>query len=111
MSNEIARHFTTGSVLIASTASATTSTPRFPFGRYAGGGVIIGNTGGGTQINWHASAAAEDLPRPIYSDGASVTSAVTVGCLPIPDACFGFPFVAPVLVGGTTCAMTVCVKG
>jgi len=108
--NEIARHFTTGTVITA-VSSAATTTPRFPFGRYAGGGVIIASTGSATQINWHASAAAEDLPRPIYADGSAVTSAVTVGCLPIPDACFGFPFVAPVLVGGTTCAMTVCVKG
>ncbi len=109
--SEIARHFTTGSVLIASTASATSSTPRFPFGRYAGGGVIIGNTGGATQISWHAAAGAEDVPRPIYADGSAVTTSVTVGCLPIPDACFGFPFVAPIITGGTTCAMTVCVKG
>lgn len=108
--NEIARHFTTGSVITA-VSSAATTTPRFPFGRYAGGGVIIGATGGATQINWHASADSQDLPRPIYSGGSAVTSAVTVGCQPIPDACFGFAFVAPVIVGGATCSMTVCVKG
>jgi hypothetical protein len=108
--SEIARHFTTGTVITVVTTAGTTS-PRLPFGRYAGGGVIIASTGGATSIAWHASAGAEDLPRPIYSDGSAVTSAMTIGCLPIPDACFGFPFVAPVLVGGTACAMTVCVKG
>lgn len=108
--NEIARHFTTGTVITAS-SSANASTPRFPFGRYAGGGVIIASTGGATQISWHASAAGEDTPRPIYADGSAVTSAVTVGALPIPDACFGFPYVAPVISGAASCSMTVCVKG
>jgi hypothetical protein len=40
-----------------------------------------------------------------------VTTALTVGIHPIPDACFALPFVAPVVAGATTCAMTVCVKG
>jgi hypothetical protein len=50
-------------------------------------------------------------PRAIFADGAAVTSAVTVGILPVPDACFAVNYVVPVVVGGTTCAMTVMAKG
>jgi hypothetical protein len=107
--SEIER-FSTGATITAGSSAATT-TPRFPFGRYAGGGVLIGNTNGATQINWHVSAEGEDTPVRIYADGSALTTAVTVGAHPIPDACFGFAYVAPVVVGATTCAMTVSVKG
>jgi hypothetical protein len=99
------------SVTITAASSAATTTPRFPFGRFAGGGVLIAATGGATQISWHASSGAEDVPRPVYSDGAAVTTAVSVGCHPVPDACFAFPYVAPVLVGGTSAVLTIFLKG
>lgn len=98
-------------VTITAASSAATTTPRFPFDRFAGGGVFIASTGGATQIAWHAGSAAEDLVRPIYADGSAVTTAVTVGCHPVPDACFSFPYVAPVLVGGTSTVLTVSLKG
>jgi hypothetical protein len=106
----IERFFSPGSVITACSSAATT-TPRFPYGRWAGGGVLIASTGGVTQINWYAAGGAETVPVQIYSDGAAVTTAVTVGAHPIPDACFGFPWVAPVISGAASCAMTVCVKG
>jgi len=102
--------FFTGATVTAGSSAATT-TPRFPFARYAGGGILIGNTNGATQINWHVSVGPEDAPIPVYSSGNAVTTAVVVGAHPIPDACFGFQYVAPVIVGATTCAMTVSVKG
>lgn len=102
--------FSTVAVITAGSSAATT-TPRFPFDRWAGGGVVIAATNNATQINWHASLTPEDTPQPIRSDGAAVTTAVTVGAHPIPDACFGFPYLAPVIVGATTCAMTVTLKG
>lgn len=107
--SQIERFFT-GAVVTAGSSAAST-TPRFPFGRYAGGGVLIGATNGATQINWHAAVSNDDTPLQIRSDGSAVTTAVTNGAHPIPDACFGFPFIAPVIVGATTCAMTVSVKG
>lgn len=107
---EIARHFAPGAQVIAGSTAATTST-RIPFGRFSGGAVLIANTNGATQIQWHGSASQDGLPLQIYADGAAVTTAVTVGAHPIPDACFGMHFVAPVIVGATTCAMTVMVKG
>jgi hypothetical protein len=107
--SQIERFFT-GAVVTAGSSAAST-TPRFPFGRYAGGGVLIGATNGATQINWHAAVSHDDTPLAIRSDGSAVTTAVTNGAHPIPDACFGFPFIAPVIVGATTCAMTVSVKG
>jgi len=98
-------------VTVTAASSAATTTPRFPFDRYAGGGVFIASTGGATQINWHAGSAADDLVRQIYADGSAVTTAVTVGCQPVPDACFAFPYVAPVLVGGASAVLTVSLKG
>jgi len=109
MSTEIAR-FYSGAVITACSSAAST-TPRIPYGRYSGGGVIIASTNGATQINWYAAIGPEDVPVQIYSDGTAVTTAVTVGAMPIPDACFGFPYVAPVISGATTCAMTVPMKG
>jgi hypothetical protein len=40
-----------------------------------------------------------------------VTTAVTVGIHPVPDACFAVNHVVPVVSGATTCAMTVMAKG
>jgi hypothetical protein len=106
---EIERFSTQVTVTAASTAAATT--PRFPFGRFAGGGVFIASTGGATQINWHGAVSETDTPVQIYSEGSAVTTAVTVGAHPVPDACFAFPYVAPVLVGGTSAVLTVTLKG
>lgn len=102
--------FFTGAVITAASSAAST-TPRFPFGRYSGGGVIIANTNGATQIRWHAASGAEEVPVQIYADGVAVTTAVTVGAHPIPDACFGFAHVAPIVVGAASCPLTIVVKG
>ena len=106
---EITRFHTTAVVTAADTASTTS--PRFPYSRMAGGVVFIGNTGGATQIDWYGAMEPESTPLQVYSDGSAVTTAVTVGVHPIPDACFSLPFVVPVITGGTTCAMTVSLKG
>lgn len=102
--------FSTQVTVVAGSAAGTTSA-RFPFGRYAGGGVLIASTGGATQISWYAASAAADTPVQIYSGGSAVTTAVTVGAHPVPDACFAFPYIAPVIAGGTTCSLVVTLKG
>lgn len=106
---EITRFQDTVSITAASSAASTT--PRFSFQHTAGAGVLIGSTGGATQINWHAASGQESTPVQIYADGTAVTSSVTVGAQPVPDACFSFPYVAPVIIGGTSCSMTIVVKG
>jgi len=108
--NEIARHFTPGSVVTANSSAATTS-GRIPFGRFGGGCVMIGNTNGATQINWYGTVDPTVTPLQIYSDGSAVTTAVVVGVHPIPDACFAVNYVVPVVSGATTCALTVMAKG
>lgn len=108
--NEIARHFSPGTVVTANSTAATTSA-RIPFGRFSGGAVLIANTNGATQIQWHGSDTHGGAPLQIYSEGSAVVTAVTVGAHPIPEACFGMHFVVPVVVGATTCSMTVMVKG
>lgn len=108
--NEIARHFSPGAVITAASSAATTS-GMFPFGRFGGACVMIAATNSCTQINWHGTVDTSVTPRQIYSDGSAVTSAVTVGILPVPDACFAVNYVVPVVTGGTTCAMTVMAKG
>lgn len=108
--NEIARHFSPGAVITANSLAATTS-GMFPFGRFGGACVMIGATNSCTQVNWHGTVDPAVTPLQIYSDGSAVTSAVTVGILPVPDACFAVSYVVPVVAGGTTCAMTVMAKG
>ena len=107
--SQIERFFTGATITAGSSVAETT--PRFPFGRYGGGGVIIGNTNGATQINWYASAGPEDTPVRVYADGAAVTTAVTVGAHPIPDACVGCGYIAHVVVGTSGCTSVVSVKG
>jgi hypothetical protein len=107
---EIARHFSPSASIVATSTAGTTSTA-FPYGRFSGGAILIAATNGCTQIQWHGAASPNVTPSPIYADGAAVTTAVTAGVHPIPDACFGVHYLAPVMVGGTTCAMTVMVKG
>lgn len=100
-------------IAITANSSAATTSGNIPFSDFAGGVVMIANTNGATQINWHGTASPSITPVRLYSDGNAVTSAVTVGCLNMPDACFAVPFVVPVIVAATatTCAMTVMLKG
>lgn len=107
--SEIARFSSV--ITITAGSAAGTTTPRFAYGRYAGGGLVVANTNGATQVKWYASANPEDTPVQIYADGSAVTTAVTVGAHPVPDACYGFNFIAPVIVGATTMAATVTLKG
>ena len=108
--NEIARHFSPGTVVTANSSAATTA-GMFPFGRFGGACVQIGATNGCTQINWYATVSPSVTPVQVYSDGSAVTTAVTVGVHPVPDACFAANYVVPIVSGCTTCAMTVMAKG
>ena len=108
--NEFARHFSPGTVITASSTAATTA-GMFPFGRFGGACVMIAATNSCTGINWHGTVDPAVTPQQIYNGGSAVTSAVTVGIHPVPDACFAVNYVVPVVVGGTTCAMTVMAKG
>ncbi len=108
--NEIARHFSPGAVVTANSSAATTS-GRFPFGRFGGACVMIGATNGATQISWYGTVDPAITPVQVYADGSAVTTAVTVGIMPVPDACFAVNYVVPVVAGATTCAMTVMAKG
>lgn len=107
--NDIRRHYS--SIVITANSSAASTSGHIPFSTFAGGVVMIANTGGATAINWHGTPDMSVTPRQIYADGSAVTSAVTVGCVNMPDACFAVPFVVPVISNGTTCAMTVMLKG
>jgi hypothetical protein len=106
--NNIARHFSTAVITAGSSANA--DSPRFAFGPFAGGAVLIAATGGCTQINWHGSLGPTDTPLKLYSGAEAVTSAVTDGIIVFPDQAFSLPYVVPVVVGGT-CAMTALLKG
>lgn len=107
--NDIARHFST--VALVASSSANSVSPRVAFGPFASGVLLVANTGGCTQINWHGSDSAEGTPIQIRSGANAVTSAVTVAAIPFPDEAFALPFVVPVIVGATSCSMTVCLKG
>jgi hypothetical protein len=107
--NEIARH-SSGTVIVAGSTNTATA-DKIPMRPFAGAAVVIGDTASATQINWHGAVGQNDVPVQIYSDGSAVTTAVTVGIHPIPDAAFAVNFVVPVLSNGTTCSMTVMQKG
>lgn len=107
--NQISRHFS--SVVVTAGSSAATTSQRFAYGMFAGGAVIIANTGGATQLRWYGSSGPETTPVQVYADGSAVTTAVTVGAHPIPDACYGLTHVVPVIVGGSSMTMTVSLKG
>ena len=108
--NEIARHFSPGTVITANSSAASTA-GMFPFGRFGGACVMIADTGGATQIHWYGTVDPKVTPLRIYADCAALSSALTVGVINVPDGCFAVNYVVPVIVGGTTCAMTVMAKG
>lgn len=107
--NEIARHSNTFT-LTAVTGAASTN-EKIPMRLFAGAAVVIGDTAAATQIRWHGAAGQNDTPVQIYSDGSAVTTAVTIGIHPVPDAAFAVNFVVPVLSNGTTMPLTVMAKG
>jgi hypothetical protein len=106
----IERRFNTNTVVVANSSAATTS-GSFAYGRFAGGVVTIANTNSATKIDWYAAPEYGSTPYKVYDSGNAVTTNVTVGVHPIPDACFGAAYVCPVVTGATTMAMTVTVKG
>lgn len=106
---EISR-FNEVTTLVASSAATGTS-PRIAFSGHASGAVLVSATNGCTKIDWHGCAGAEDVPLQIYASNAAVTSALTVGAIVMPDAVKSFPFVVPIVTGGTTCAMVAVLKG
>ena len=101
---EVTPHF---SVTCSSTAGSTSA--RFPYGPFAGGIIHIEATGGCTQINWLAGITQGGTGRQVYADGSAVTTAVTIGAHPIPDALFGAQFVIPIATGATTAGMNITV--
>jgi hypothetical protein len=107
--NEIARHHSQ-QVIVAKT-DGTSAEDKIHLAMFAGAAIVIGDTASATQISWRGAPTANGTPVQIYSDGSAVTTAVTVGIHPIPDAAFAVPFVVPVLSNGTTIAMTVMRKG
>jgi len=108
--NAIERRSGGNSVITANSSAATTS-GSFPYGRWAGAVVLIADTGGATQINWHVAGGQGETPLQVYASDNAVTTSVTVGAHPVPDACFSAAYVCPVVVGATTTGMTVLVKG
>lgn len=111
MSVEIRREVTPHFSLTCASAGNTTA-PRFPYGPFAGGIIHIEATSGCTQINWFAALTQNGTGRQVYADGSAVTTAVTIGAHPIPDALFAAQFVVPIATGATTgMNITVGLKG
>ena len=106
---EISR-FSAPAVEIVCTNSPSTS-HRIPFAHAAGGVITVAATGGATQIQWYASPSPSVAPVPVFADGSAVTTAVTVGAHPFPDATFGCHTVVPVVSGATSMSATITVKG
>jgi hypothetical protein len=107
--SEISR-FTSPAVEIVCTNDPAT-TAKIAFTKYAGGVMSIAATGGVTQIDWYASARPSDTPAKVYSSGAAVTTAATVGVHPFPDATYACAFICPVVVGAASMNAVITVKG
>jgi hypothetical protein len=107
---EIVRFSDAVKTVVAHVTAGTTS-GRIPMLLFGGAAVIVSHTGGATEIQWHGAASPEATPVQIYSDGSAVTTAMTVGIHPVPDAAFAVPYVTPILSNGTTSQMTVMAKG
>lgn len=107
--NAISRHYS--SIVITASSTATSASGNIPYAPFGGGVIMVADTNGCTKIDWYGTVDMSVTPVPIYADDAAVTSAVTVGCINVPDGCFAVPFVVPVVSGATTCAMTVMLKG
>lgn len=106
---EISR-FSAPAVDIVCTNSPSTS-HRIPFAHAAGGVITVGATGGVTQIQWYAAPNDASSAVPIFADGNAVTTAMTVGAHPFPDAAFGCHTVVPVVTGAASMNATITVKG
>lgn len=100
-----------GNTVITCNSSAATTAGSFPYARWAGGCITIAATNGATQINWYAAPDYGTTPVQVYDSNNAVTSNVTVGVIPVPDACFAAAYVCPVITGATTMQATVSVKG
>lgn len=100
-------------VAITANSSAASTAGAIAYGQFAGGGIMIGNTGGATLISWNMKDTASGTPRPIHLQGTSTpaTTPVVVGYHPIPDEGFACPFIVPVITGATTMAGTFMAKG
>lgn len=107
--SEISR-FTSPAVEIVCTNDPAT-TAKIAFSKYAGGVLTVASTGGATQIDWYASARPGDTPLQVYSSGAAVTTALTVGVHPFPDATYACALICPVVVGAASMPAVITVKG
>lgn len=106
---EISR-FSAPAVEIVCTNSPSTS-EKIPFAHGAGGVLTVNSLSGATQVQWYASPTSGVSPVPVYAGGAAVTTALTVGAHPFPDAVFGCHFVVPVVSGAASMSATITVKG
>lgn len=106
---EISR-FSAPAVTIECTNSPSTS-HRIPFAHAAGGVITVAAANGATQIQWYAAPSASAAAVPVFADGSAVTTAVTVGAHPFPDATFGCHTVVPVVSGAASMSATITVKG
>lgn len=92
--------------------NSTSTSPAIPFGASAGAVFIVDSVAGGaTKINWHVSFGPELTPRPIYADGAALSTDIAANrAYAIPDALFAAPFIEGVTDAGTA-VIRLCVKG
>jgi hypothetical protein len=107
--SEISR-FTSPPVDITCTSDPAT-TAKIAFSKYAGGVLTVASTGGVTQIDWYAAARPGDTPLRVYSSGSAVTTALTVGVHPFPDATYACALICPVVVGAASMPAVITVKG
>lgn len=87
------------------------ASPKIPFGPASGGIVIVDSVSTAATINWYTAFTASEQAKPVYVDGAVLSTAVSPGqAYPLPDGLFGSPFVVGVTDAGTA-VIRLSVKG
>jgi hypothetical protein len=110
MSGKIERfNSVTGSITMTNDPQAS---PKIPFGPASGGIVVVDSvTGNAGTINWYTSFTASEQAKPVFVDGAVLSTNVSPGqAYPLPDGLFGSPFVVGV-TNSDTITVRLSVKG
>ena len=108
MSTKIERLWASRSYLATDSAG---SSERVPFGAACGGSVFL-EAPISIEISWYAATESDGTPVALTDGSGSAVTTTLAGpaAAPIPDACFGCPFLLPVLASGSA-TLKISVKG
>jgi hypothetical protein len=105
---EISRFSPPGTSVTITNSVSTTA--RIPFQMGSVGALHVAATNAVTQVTWYGAPDEQTTPQKIYTGGNPITTAITDGVHPFPDACSSVRFVCPV-ASNASLTSVVTVKG